>query len=234
MMGVVNTLAGAGSFVTVPLLMAVGLSPADANATNRVGVLMQTGVATGLFARGKALHRASLLRYVGPLLVGSTVGAVTAARVADLVLGPVFGVLMLLMAVHLWRHPTDEGASGERHRHWVWAEPLAAFAIGVFGGFIQAGVGLMLTAAQVTISRLNATQATGGKNAMTFLLTVPALLVFVMHDQVRWVEGLLLGLGTTVGAVLGSRVGLLPGSRVVIVRFVVVVLVVVGVRLLVM
>ena len=95
--GVVNTLAGGGSLLTVPLLVLLGLPGGIANGTNRVGVLVQSSVAAWRF---RALGVGGL-REAAPVLLpvaaGSLIGAWGIAQISDALFERAFGVVMLLL-----------------------------------------------------------------------------------------------------------------------------------------
>jgi uncharacterized membrane protein YfcA len=86
------------------------------------------------------------------------------------------------------------------------------FAIGVYGGFLQAGVGIFLLAALVLGAGFNLVGANGVKNLIVLAVTVVAIPVFVLHDQVQWAVGLLLGAGQAVGAWVAAYVAVKRGA----------------------
>jgi uncharacterized membrane protein YfcA len=97
------------------------------------------------------------------------------------------------------------------------------FAIGVYGGFIQAGVGIFLIAALVLGAGFELVGANAVKNLIVLVFTAAALVVFVVNDQVDWTLGALLAVGQGAGAWLAARMALRRGAR--FVRTVVVVIV---------
>ena len=105
--GVVNTLAGGGSLLTVPLLVLLGLPGGVANGTNRVGILLQCLAAAWRFRKEGVFEPRSVLQATAPVVLGSLVGAFWVSRVADATFERVFGVLMLLLLV-----PTLRQVSG--------------------------------------------------------------------------------------------------------------------------
>jgi len=121
--------------------------------------------------------------------------------------------LMLVMLAILMMKPERwiaEHASPRAPRLWV--EVPLLFAIGAYGGFLQAGVGIFLLAALVLGAGFNLVGANGVKNLIVLLITVAAIPVFVMHDQVQWMLGLLLGCGQALGAWVAARVAIKRGA----------------------
>ncbi len=149
--GTVNTLAGGGSLITLPALIVLGLPAGVANGTNRVGVFFQSLVATWRFHRAGQLDLGRALPLLVPTCLASTAGAMASARLDDERFELVIAVAMVLMAGVVLARPRrwleDEPARGP-----VWARVLAFLAIGLYGGFLQAGVGIFLLAGLVLLS----------------------------------------------------------------------------------
>ncbi len=206
--GFINTLAGGGSNLTLPALMMLGL-PADiANATNRVGVLLQAFTGMAGFDRHRSLDRAAIGPILLPTLLGGAGGALAAAMLPNLYLKPVLLLTILTMAgVILIRPELVAPAPGTatrspRDSRGAW---WALFGAGVYGGFVQAGVGFILLAALAGGLRYDLVRANALKVTCAFAFTLVAVAIFVVFDQVRWIPGLILGLGSMVGAQLGVR-----------------------------
>ncbi|MEW6271034.1 MAG: sulfite exporter TauE/SafE family protein [Thermodesulfobacteriota bacterium] len=213
--GFVNTLAGGGSLVTLPALLLLGL-PADvANATNRVGVLAQSLVAARGLGRAESLPGSQIAWIVVPSLLGSLVGAWVAARLPASVLKPVLVTTLVLIAVTmLWRPEALVPASGATPRDPS-ARPaalLGLFAIGVYGGFLQAGVGIFLLLFLGGVLRYDLVLGNALKSLLVAALTAVALVVFVVEGEVWWTPGLLLSLTTVLGAQLGVHFALRRGQ----------------------
>ena len=92
------------------------------------------------------------------------------------------------------------------------AEVVVFFAIGVYGGFIQAGIGFFLLAATVRVAGLDLVRANGVKVALTLTLTAVALVVFLFAGEIRWAEGLVLAAGSLIGGYLGARTAVRRGA----------------------
>lgn len=206
--GGINTLAGGGSNLTLPALMMLGL-PADvANATNRVAVLMQCVVGVSGFDRHDSLDRPAIVPILIPTIAGGIVGAVGAALMPNLYLKPVLLLTILSMSAIILFRPsvisppagTPSLSPAENHSAW-WG----LFAAGVYGGFVQAGVGFILLAALAGGLRYDLVRANALKMTCALAFTVVALVVFIFFGQVRWVPGLILACGTMAGAHLAVQ-----------------------------
>ncbi|GAA5316017.1 MAG: sulfite exporter TauE/SafE family protein [Candidatus Pelagadaptatus aseana] len=209
--GVINTLAGGGSNLTLPALMVMGM-PADvANATNRVGVFLQNLVGVKAFDQHNQLPRDDLKGILLPTLVGGAVGALAASYMPVSYLKPVLLLSMLAMSLLILIRPsTVMPAEGELPKK-VQGNRVAfvsLFLAGIYGGFVQAGVGFILIAALAGSLRYDLVKTNALKMLCTGAFTLVALAVFVVRDQVMWVPGLILAVGTMVGAKIGVNLAL--------------------------
>ncbi len=206
--GVVNTLAGGGSLLTVPALVLLGLPGNLANGTNRLGILVQSLAALWRFrAEGVSGFR-DALPVLAPVAAGSLLGALAISRVADATFERLFGALMLVLLLPtLRRRPLAPG------RPWPRGIALAVYTgVGLYGGAFQAGIGIVrvfaLSRAGFDLVRANAI-----KLAVVAALTAVALPVFVLRGQVAWLPAALLAAGFAAGGELGARLAVRGGER---------------------
>ncbi|MBK6942006.1 MAG: sulfite exporter TauE/SafE family protein [Planctomycetes bacterium] len=209
--GFINTLAGSGSLLTLPALMALGLSLQVANGTNRVGILVASLVSVITMARSHAIPRRSA-GTLAALLVPAAIGAWFGSRAAidlpdDVVDRVVGGLMVVLLATVLLRPERWIVAANEAPVRVIAPLPMVVMAaIGFYGGFIQAGVGLFLLFALVPYLRFGLKEANALKLLVVLVFTVPALIEFERADQVDWPLGLVLAGGQTIGALIAARV----------------------------
>jgi uncharacterized membrane protein YfcA len=215
--GFVNTLAGSGSLITLPLLMFLGLPANVANATNRIGVLVQSAVGSWSFRRQKIITYRESLWMAAPAVVGSLLGSLVAVRINEHVMRILIGGLLVFMFFVILYKPEqwvrEHSLTITSKRRW-WVS-LIFFFIGIYGGFIQAGVGFFLLAALVLGAGVGLTKANALKVVIVVLFTAVALAVFIVSGQVNWFMGSLLAAGQGLGAFVASRVAVSWGPRVV-------------------
>lgn len=206
--GFINTLAGGGSMITVPALMMLGM-PADiANATNRVGVFMQSVTGVKGFRDADRLDSSAVLPVVVPTLFGALAGSLAASYLPVWLLKPTLLGAMVGMALVMLIRPAVVAPPEGTVACSVRERPLAGvglFFAGVYGGFVQAGVGFILIAALAGGLRYDLVRSNALKLVCTAAFSVVALVVFVARDQVFWVPGLILAAGTIIGAMLSVR-----------------------------
>ncbi len=207
--GGINTIAGGGSNLTLPLLMMLGL-PADvANGTNRVGIWLQCITGVGAFDRHDALPRTAVVPVFIPTLSGGLTGALLAVALPNLYLKPVLLLCILTMALVMLLRPdtiapppgTQARSPGEHRLAW-WG----LFGAGVYGGFVQAGVGFILLAVLTAGLRYDLLRANALKMSCALAFTTVALGVFIVFGKVSWVPGLILALGAMAGAWLSVKI----------------------------
>jgi hypothetical protein len=211
--GVVNTLAGGGSLISVPLLVLVGLPGTLANGTNRLGVFVQSLTAAWRFWAHGHSGLAGAARIVLPVCLGSLLGAVTVARLADATFEKLFGLVMLIDVIPMLRRPRARAEGTQRA--WHPALGFAVFfAIGLYGGAVQAGVGLLLVGA-LHHSGYDLLRANSIKVTVNVVLTAVAIPVFVLAGQVAWLHAAILAVGFFAGGALGTRIAVRGGERVI-------------------
>ncbi|MEE2702585.1 MAG: sulfite exporter TauE/SafE family protein [Myxococcota bacterium] len=209
--GFVNTLAGGGSFLAVPLLTLLGLPVTVANATNRVAVLAQNLTAVAVFRREGVSGLDLGLRLLPATLLGSWLGSWVASWISPEIFEPLFGLVMLAALPLVLRKPALDRSAPRRL-----SLPLQVaiyFGLGVYGGAIQAGIGIPLLLALVGAGGLDLVRANSVKVVIIAALTAVALVQFVVAGLVVWSYGLVLAAGSAIGGYLaarwGSRIG--PG-----------------------
>ncbi len=213
--GFINTLAGSGSLLTLPLLIFIGLPASVANGTNRVGILLQSVVAVGSFKQKKVFEWKDGIWLTIPASVGALIGAFVAVDINDALMSKIIGALLFVMFFMILYKPEQwvkEQAGG------VQAKPtllriLVFFGIGFYGGFIQAGVGFFLLAGLVLGAGFDLLKANAIKVLIVLAFTVFALIVFVLNSQVNYLIGLVLGVGSMLGAWIATHVAIKHGTK---------------------
>ena len=207
--GTVNAVAGGGSMLTVPLLVLAGVPGNSANGSNRVGILTGNLASAAQFRRlgVEGLQHASLV--VVPALMGSLVGSIGISRLTDETFETVFGLLMIPLVLLTINKPKarTEGETWSRT-----TTGLVFFGVGIYGGAVQAGVGLVMLAA-LSRAGFDLVTANSIKVLVNLAVTVVALPVFIAQGQVDWVPALLLAAGLTAGGWIGARLGVRNGEE---------------------
>lgn len=210
----INVLAGGGSLLTMPVLIFLGLPATMANGTNRVAILLQNIVAVqGFRHRGKLPLKLALIGTV-PAAVGSVLGARLALDMDDATFERILAGVMLMVVIIMIVDPVKRwhfDPADLTPRRTVVLVALF-FGIGLYGGFIQAGVGFImitgLLAFGLDLVRINAI-----KVFVVMVFTVFALLTFARAGQVNWALGLTLAAGNMTGGWIGSQLAVSKGHN---------------------
>jgi len=229
--GVVNTIAGGGSFLTLPALMLFGLEPRVANATNRVAVLFSSGAAVSTFHKHGHLDRKLANRLTLPTVAGVPLGALLAVYLPPTAFEPIFGAIFLVMAGVLIANPKRIAATKVTPSDSPRRVTLVFFAIGIYVGFIQAGMGILILLAMSLMRAGDLVASNAVKNWIGFVVTLAAVVVFATYGLVRWLPGLVMAAGNVAGGVVGARLAIQKGNRLIF-GFLVGVMVLTGIRLL--
>lgn len=219
--GFLNTVAGGGSLLTLPVLIFLGLSTADANSTNRVALFVQNASAImGFRRKGVSDFGYSLLLTV-PMLFGAASGALKAVSIGDdWFLRILSGVMIAVLFLTLF-NPTKklQGGVENLNRKRISIAVVAFWALGYYGGFIHAGNGFLIIAALTTINGLDLVRANAIKVFAIFFYTIIALGVFIVMDvyfdevDIHWGLGLTLAVGNATGAWIGSHWAVDKGEK---------------------
>ncbi|MFP6639280.1 MAG: sulfite exporter TauE/SafE family protein [Myxococcota bacterium] len=223
--GVVNTLAGGGSLISVPLLVALGLPGDVANGTNRIGVLFQNGTAAWRFRAEGISGFAQAWPLLWPVAAGSLIGAAAVSQLASAQFERLFGVVMVLLLI-----PTLRQASPRTPRSAAWSpatRTLVLFAIGLYGGAIQAGVGLFLMLA-LARAGYDLVSVNSIKVIVIGVLTALAIPVFIFEGQVAWGPAACLTLGFSGGGAIAVRWTIRGGERLIRTALVIAVFILAG------
>ncbi len=231
--GFINILAGNGSLITLPVLIFIGLPPNIANATNRIGVLLENIVGVTSFHRQARLDTRGALLLSIPMVLGSILGARLAVDIDQTLFKRLLAVVMIVMLAIMFANPKrwlEDKASGAGGP-MTWIRFLIFFATGIYGGFLQAGVGIFLLAGLVLEAGYDIVRANAVKSAIVLASASVSLLVFATNLKVNWGIGIVLGMGNMLGAWLATRFAVEKGV-VWVRRFVIVVILVSAAQLL--
>ena len=209
--GAINTVAGGGSMLTVPLLVLAGVPGNSANGSNRIGVMASNVSAAASFRRLGVDGLGQAVPVLIPVVTGSLVGSLAISRLTDDTFETVFGLLMIPLIILSVRKPKfrDDAARWSRPVTYV-----VFFGIGIYGGAIQAGIGLVLLAA-LTRAGYDLVVANSMKVVIIFAVTVTAIPVFLAQGQIDWIPALILAVGFTIGGSLGAHVAVRGGEKVI-------------------
>ncbi len=225
--GVINTLAGGGSLLTLPMLIFLGLPPSVANGTNRIAILIQSIVTNAGF-RSKGINTYPFSIYFG---ISATVGAILGAQLAIEIDGELFNkilaIIMVIVVAYLVlnRKSTMEDLVERVSGKHLWISIILFFFVGIYGGFIQAGVGFLMLLVLSGVNRFSLVKSNALKIVITGIYTVFAVIIFIINDKMNWEYGLILAFGNAVGGWFASRWSVSKGDGLVKIFLVIMVII---------
>jgi hypothetical protein len=208
--GFINTLAGGGSAITIPILTEiVGVSVA--NGTNRIAILLANASALTRFQRGHVVPWHRMGRLIAPTVIGAGFGAWTATQLDGDVMKRIFAVVLVLVAASVMLRPGRWVEGHERDIGEPW-RTLIFLAIGFYGGFVQAGVGFLLLIGLVLGSGMDLVSGNAAKVVLVLCYTPAALIFFASASHVDLQVGLILSIGQMTGAWIAARLAIEKGA----------------------
>ena len=219
--GFVNVLAGGGSILTLPMLIFLGLPPSVANGTNRLAVVVQSIFAVAGFRRKGVSDFKSSLILSCPALIGGIIGAQLSLAVSDQVFKKVLAIIMIFILGFITWEPIRKKHGTIQYKedisHLSVSRRIAIifflFFTGVYGGFVQAGVGFLIIMALNIIGGLNLVKTNSHKVFIAGINALCSLLIFVFHNKIYWIIGLVLAAGNGLGGWMGSHYAVTKGER---------------------
>lgn len=213
--GFLNVVAGGGSLLTLPILVFLGLPSPIANATNRVALFFQNIFAvSGFQSKGVSAYPYSI--YVGlSAFVGAIFGAMISVNLDETLFNRTIAVVMVavifLIVFNPNRKGTEENEKMDRKHQIIGI--IVFFFIGLYGGFIQVGVGFIIMAALTNINGLSLLKTNAIKVFVILIYTISALAIFIYNDMINWHYGITLAVGNSAGAWIASRWSVKVGDK---------------------
>lgn len=208
--GVLNTLAGGGSLITLPLMLWIGLPAPVANASNRISLIFQNISGAANFHRSGRLHWPTVGLLTACALPTALLGAWLAVDIDERWFRRILvGILLVSILVVARRnnHGGELTEPRERVKLALWF-----VLIGFYAGFIQAGLGFALLALLHGVGQLDLVRSNAVKVTVVLFLQVAALAVFTFAGSVDWVAGLSLAAGSALGAAIAVRLQIRKGT----------------------
>ncbi len=212
--GAINIIAGGGSLMTLPILIFLGLPPNVANGTNRIAIIIQNIFAVkGFQSKGISSFPFSIY-----LAISATIGAIIGANLGVNIKGELFNkilaIIMVLIVIYMVFKPkttTEDLLERIQGKH-LWYGIFAFFFVGLYGGFIQAGVGFIMILALSSINHISLVKSNAIKVFVALIYSLAAVAIFAYNGMINWQYGLILSIGNASGAWLMSRYSVKKGD----------------------
>ncbi len=204
--GFLNTVAGGGSLLTLPVMIFMGLPGTVANATNRVAIFISGLVAV----KGFQSKGVSVFPYAwwvtASACVGAAIGAYFATDIKNELFNKILAIVMVVVLGTIVFKPKTRSIGDELFSRSKNALSIVIFFfLGIYGGFIQAGIGFLVIATLTSIHGFNMAKTNSIKVFVISCYTLIALVIFFIEDKIRWDYGLVLAAGNSLGSWVASR-----------------------------
>jgi uncharacterized membrane protein YfcA len=210
--GAINAVAGGGTLLTFPTLLAFGTSPVVANATSTLALVL--GTSGGMF--GNRQHIKTIVpwlrRFLPVSLLGGLLGSVWLTHTSNQTFGKlvpflIFFATLLFLGQGVFRrfagsHLDDPGADKPAR---VWGALLFQFAVSIYGGYFGAGIGILMLATLGFIGLRNIYEMNTLKTILGSLINLMAALWFIWAGLIDWPRAAVMTVGAVAGYFLGSH-----------------------------
>lgn len=210
--GYINVVAGGGSILTVPSLIYVGLEATVANGTNRIAIFIQSITAVGTLWKEV---RDNLNFYIKLSLItipGSVGGAIAATKVSNDLLEIIIGIVMIMIIATIL-YPVKKLKQVEPNPKITLNVALVLLIAGVYGGFLQIGVGFILMAIFHRLMNYDLVRVNIMKVFVVTFFTLPAIIVFLMQGKIVYLPGIILAIGNAIGAWASAKISMKKGEK---------------------
>jgi uncharacterized protein len=211
--GFVDSIAGGGGLITIPVLLSAGLDPQTTLGTNKLQASFGSGSATWHYAQAGTVKLNDCVRGFLVTLVAAALGAIAVQRVGPEVLRKAIPILLVAVAVYIIFKPRV----GEQDLHprmpRFTFDVLFGLLIGFYDGFFGPGTGTFWAMAYMLGLGFNLTKATGYTKVMNFASNLSSLALFILGGKVLFLVGIIMGSGQLLGARLGARMVITRGTR---------------------
>lgn len=210
--GFVDSIAGGGGLITLPVLLAVGLPPPHALGTNKLQGVFGSGSAAAHYVHARTVTLQECRRAFVYTLVGAAAGTFTVQQINPSFLRKIIPVLLILVALYVLVKPRLGATDVHPRMRRGSFELLAGLGLGFYDGFFGPGTGTFWAMACVLGLGYNLTRATGYTKVMNFASNASSLALFLAARRVEFSLGMIMGIGQLLGARIGARMVITRGT----------------------
>ena len=210
--GLVDAMAGGGGLLTIPALMAAGIPPVQALATNKLQSTFGTGGALITYARAGHVDFRRFAIPVTGVFIGSAAGAFAVQHINPAILAGLVPVLLILMAMYFLFAPPMSDVDGHARLGPV-ALTAVLCVIGFYDGFFGPGTGSFFTTVLVALGGLGLVRAIANTKLLNFATNVAGLLTLMMGGKMLWVLGLSMAVANILGNQVGAKIAIRYGGK---------------------
>jgi hypothetical protein len=226
--GVVDTIAGGGGLITIPVLLGIGVPPAFALGTNKLQASFGSGSATFHFWREGAVVLRECAAGIALTFLGSALGTLAVQRLDPDLLKRTIPLLLLAVALYVFLNPTFGKAPTRPRMASLPFYLLAGLGLGFYDGFFGPGTGSFWVVALMAGLGQEMKKATATTKVMNFTSNLSSLVFFALGGHILVAPALAMAAGQFLGGRIGARLVMSRGVRLIRPAFLLMVLAVLG------
>lgn len=213
--GFINVNAGGGSLLTIPMLIFTGLPAVTANGTNRIALAAANIIAVLNFKNKGYFDWKLALFLAAPATAGAILGSFISISLSEETYNTILAVVIILVILIIIVNPQrfiKKNIIKSSLKHRV-LSVVIFFALGVYGGVIQAGVGFLLITSLVFLTGYSLVRINSIKVFIVFIYMTFSIMVFIVSGNVNWMYALILSIGSSLGSYFGSLFAVKHGDK---------------------
>lgn len=211
--GIVDAIAGGGGMIALPVLMATGMSPVEALATNKLQGSFGSFAASVYFVRRKMVDLSQMKLMIACTFAGAVLGTLLVQQIDASLLAMIMPLLLVMIALYfLFSRKVSDEDRERRIGPAVFAFVFTS-AIGFYDGFFGPGTGTFFALAFVAMAGFSMTKATAHTKVLNFTSNLAALIFFAIGGNIIWLAGFLMAGGQFIGGQIGARMVVSKGTK---------------------
>lgn len=211
--GTVDAMAGGGGLITLPVLLATGMSPVEALATNKLQGSFGTFAASRYFVKHQLVDLKQMRGMIISTFIGAVVGTVLVQLLDTSMLAKVMPGLLVLIALYFMFSPRISDQDSERRISTGLFTGLIVSTIGFYDGFFGPGTGTFFTIAFVSLAGFSLARATAHTKILNFTSNIASLIFFALGGHIVWLAGMIMAVGQLAGGQIGAKLVVSKGTR---------------------
>lgn len=210
----INMMAGGGSILTIGTMILLGVEPVVANGTNRIGVLVGTGSGALTYKSEKFTDIKTSLILGLSAIPGAIVGSIYSVQISNHLFQKILAIVMIFILITMFIPKKKVQATGEKLKK-SWLIYPAMVLVGLYGGFIQVGVGFIIMAFLRHLTAFDLLRVNMHKVFIVVIYTIPVLIIFGISGKINLFYAIIVSLGNALGSYISVKIALRKGEKVV-------------------
>lgn len=211
--GTIDSIAGGGGLITVPVLLATGMPPASALGTNKLQSSFGSFSATRYFLKKGLIDLRQMRLAILCTFIGSALGTICVQQLDSSLLSKLLPLLLAGFALYFLFSPRISDQDSQRKMSEVMFGLVIGSSIGFYDGFFGPGTGSFFAIAFIALAGFGMAKATANTKLLNFTSNIASVIFFAIGGHVVWSVGLAMAVGQIIGGRIGSGLVVSKGVR---------------------